>query len=64
MLVLGAALSAIWIGLPLVLAAVAVCARLAEVERRQANRLLDAHIPPLPAPTHHEGTLWRRALPR
>ena len=44
------------------LAAVAVCARLAEVERRQANRLLDAHIPPLPAPTHHEGTLWRRAL--
>ncbi len=61
-LVLGAALSAIWIGLPLVLAAVAVCARLAEVERRQANRLLDAHIPPLPAPTQHEGTLWRRAL--
>ena len=61
-LVLGAALSAIWIGLPLVLAAVAVCARLAEVERRQANRLLDAHIPPLPAPTQHDGTLWRRAL--
>jgi signal transduction histidine kinase len=61
-LVLGAALSAIWIGLPLVLAAVAVCARLAEVERRQANRLLDAHIPPLPAPTQHEGTPWRRAL--
>ena len=61
-LVLGAALSAIWIGLPLVLAAVAVCARLAEVERRQANRLLDAHIPPLPAPTQHTGTLWRRAL--
>ena len=61
-LVLGAALGAIWIGLPLVLAAVAVCARLAEVERRQANRLLDAHIPPLPAPTQHTGTLWRRAL--
>ena len=61
-LVLGAALSAIWLGLPLVLAAVAVCARLAEVERRQANRLLDAHIPPLPAPTQHEGTPWRRAL--
>ena len=61
-LVLGAALSAIWIGLPLVLAAVAVCARLAELERRQANRLLNAHIPPLPAPAQHEGTMWRRAL--
>ena len=61
-LVLGAALGAIWIGLPLVVAAVAICARLAEVERRQANRLLDAHIPPLPTPTHHDGTLWRRAL--
>ncbi|MEO8689048.1 MAG: sensor domain-containing protein, partial [Solirubrobacteraceae bacterium] len=44
MLVLGAALSAIGIGLALVLAAVAACARLVEVERRQANRLLDAHI--------------------
>ena len=62
MLVLGAALSAIWIGLPLVLAAVAVCTRLAELERRQANRLLDAHIPPLPNRTEHTGTLLRRAL--
>ena len=47
LLVLGAALGAIWIGLPLVLFAVAACARLAEIERRQANRLLDAHIAPL-----------------
>jgi len=61
-LALGAALSALWIGLPLVLAAVSLCSRLAEVERRQANRLLNAHIAPLPAPTQHEGTLWRRAL--
>jgi signal transduction histidine kinase len=61
-LLLGAALSAIWIGLPLVLGAVALCSRLAELERRQANRLLDAHIPPLPAPRQHEGTPWRRAL--
>jgi signal transduction histidine kinase len=61
-LVLGAALSAIWIGLPLVLAAVAVCARLAELERRQANRLLGAHIPPLPAPAQRTRTMWRRAL--
>ena len=36
--------------------------RLAEIERRQANRLLDAHIAPLIPPTHHEGTLWRRAI--
>ena len=62
MLVLGAALGALWIGLPLVLAVVTVCSRLAELERRQANRLLDAHIPPLPAPVQHTGTLWRRAL--
>ena len=62
LLVLGAALSAIWIGLPVVLFTVAGCARLAELERRQANRLLDAHIPPLTPPAHHEGTLWRRAI--
>ena len=55
MLVLGAALGALWIGLPLVLAVVTVCNRLAELERRQANRLLDAHIPPLPAPVQHDG---------
>ena len=59
---LGAALSAIWIGLPIVLFAVAASGRLAEIERRQANRLLDAHIAPLIPPTHHEGTLWRRAI--
>ena len=62
LLVLGAALSALWIGLPLVLFALAACARLAEIERRQANRLLDAHIAPLARPPHHEGTLWRRAI--
>jgi signal transduction histidine kinase len=63
LLVLGAALSVLWIGLPVVLFAVAASGRLAEVERRQANRLLDAHIPPLsPLAQHHEGTLWRRAI--
>ena len=50
LLVLGAALGAVWVGLPIVLFAVAACARLAEMERRQANRLLDAHIAPLPRP--------------
>jgi signal transduction histidine kinase len=62
LLLLGAALGAAWIGLPLVLAAVGACARLAEIERRQANRMLDAHIPPLARPKHHTGTLWRRAI--
>jgi signal transduction histidine kinase len=62
LLVLGAALGAIWVGLPVVVAVVAACSRLAEIERRQANRLLNAHIPPLPAPTQYEGTMWRRAL--
>ena len=62
LLLLGAALSAVWIGLPLVLFAVAACARLAEVERRQANRLLDAHIPPLPPRQQHDGSMWRRAI--
>jgi signal transduction histidine kinase len=61
-LVLGAALGALWIGLPLVLFAVAACARLAEFERRQANRLLDAHISPLTPLRQYEGTLWRRAI--
>ena len=61
-LLLGAALSAVWIGLPLVLFALAACSRLAEIERRQANRLLDAHIAPLAPPPHHAGTLWRRAI--
>jgi signal transduction histidine kinase len=61
-LVLGAALGALWIGLPVVLAAVAACARLAELERRQANRLLNAHIAPLPPVPQYEGTMWRRAL--
>ncbi len=62
LLVLGAALGAVWIGLPIVLFAVAACARLAEIERRQANRLLDAHIAPLPTPPERTGTLWRRAI--
>jgi signal transduction histidine kinase len=62
LLILGAALSAIWIGLPLVLFMVATCQRLADIERRQANRLLDAHITPLAPPEHHDGTLFRRAI--
>src|SRR5215212_944802 len=61
-LVLGVVLSVVWIGLPLVLAALAACQTLAEVHRRQANRLLGAHLPPLPTPERRGGTLWRRTL--
>ena len=61
-LVLGIVLSVVWIGLPLVIAALAACQALAEVHRRQANRLLAAHLPPLPAPERRGATLWRRSL--
>jgi len=61
-LLLGIVLSLVWIGLPLVIAALAACQALAETHRRQANRLLDAHLPPLPTPERSGETLWRRAL--
>jgi signal transduction histidine kinase len=61
-LVLGMVLSIVWIGLPLVIAALAACQALAEVHRRQANRLLGAHLPPLPALERRGETLWRRSL--
>ncbi len=61
-LLVGAALSALWIGLPLVLAALAAGRRLADVDRRAANRLLDAHIAPMPRRAPTTGTPWRRAL--
>ena len=43
-------LSVVWIGVPLLLGAVAACRRIAEHDRRAANALLDAHIPPLARP--------------
>jgi signal transduction histidine kinase len=46
--VLGGLLGAIWIGLPLFLAASGVLWRCAALERRLANRLLEARIAPLP----------------
>ena len=61
-LVLGMLLSVIWIGLPLVIASLAACQALAEAHRRQANRLLSAHLPPLPTPERRGETLWRRSL--
>jgi signal transduction histidine kinase len=61
-LALGVMLSLLWIGLPLVIAALGACQALAEAHRRQANRLLGAHLPPLPAPERRGDTLWRRCL--
>ncbi len=61
-LVLGMVLSVVWIGLPLVIAALAACQALAETHRRQANKLLGAHLPPLPTPERRGETLWRRSL--
>jgi signal transduction histidine kinase len=61
-LVLGAALSALWVGLPLLLAAMAAGRRLIEVDRRAANRLLDTHIAPAPPHPAIQGSAWRRSL--
>jgi signal transduction histidine kinase len=61
-LVLGAALSLIWIGLPLLLGAAAACRWLVRLDRRAANRFLDLHIPPVPSATPTSGGPWRRSL--
>jgi signal transduction histidine kinase len=60
-LVLGALLSLVWVGLPLILAGSALLWRCAALERRLANRLLDARIPPLPPlRATGEGRTWER----
>jgi signal transduction histidine kinase len=59
--ILGAVLSLVWIGLPLLAAVSRLAWRLAEGERRTANRLLDAHLPPVRRPRGTRGD-WRRAL--
>ena len=61
-LVIGAALSVAWIGLPLLLGAAAACRRLVRLDRRAANRLLGTHIPPVPAGVATAGSPWRRSL--
>jgi signal transduction histidine kinase len=58
-LVAGAVLSLVWVGIPLVGATVGAVWRLADLERRNANRLLHAHLPPLAA---RPGRRWREAL--
>jgi signal transduction histidine kinase len=61
-LVLGAALSVAWIGLPLLLGAAATCRRLVRLDRRAANRFLGTHIPPVPGGVSTAGNPWRRSL--
>ena len=58
-LLLGAVLTIAWIGLPLLAAVTQLAWQLAEGERRQANRLLEAHLPPVPPPP---GGDWRQVL--
>ena len=61
-LVLGAALSVVWIGLPLLLGAAAACRWLVRLDRRAANRFLGTHIPPVPGAVSSAGNPWRRSL--
>ena len=61
-LVLGAALSVVWIGLPLLLGAAAACRWLVRLDRRAANRFLGTHIPPVPGGVSSAGNPWRRSL--
>ena len=68
-LALGVLLAPLWIGLPLLAGTARLTWRLAEGERRQANRLLASHIPPVPPPPPGRGvreqlgnrTYWRIA---
>jgi signal transduction histidine kinase len=61
----GGLLGALWIGLPLVLALSAFLWRCAGLERRLANRLLDARISPLPPlGAAGEGGAWERVRQR
>jgi signal transduction histidine kinase len=61
-MMLGAALSVIRIGLPVLLAAAAACRWLLRADRRAANRFLGMQIPPLPAAPRTSGSPWRRSL--
>ena len=46
-LVLGVVLVPLWVGLPILAGTARLTWRLAEGERRQANRLLETHLPPV-----------------
>ena len=61
-LVLGAVLSVVGVGLPMLLGGARVGRWLAQADRWAANRLLRTHLPPLPAAPALRGSPWRRAL--
>ena len=46
-LVFGVLLTPLWVGLPILSGTARLTWRLAEGERRQANRLLETHLPPV-----------------
>src|SRR4051794_41909045 len=60
LLLVGAALSVIGIGLPLVVVAAVVCRRLVRLDRRGGNHFLDAHVPPIPSSGRPAGPIWRQ----
>jgi signal transduction histidine kinase len=64
LLVVGAALSVVGIGLPLLVVAAGACRRLVRLDRRAANRFLGGQIPPMTAAgrPHTNGSPWRRSL--
>jgi signal transduction histidine kinase len=58
---LGALLSLTGLGTPLLEAAIGAARRVGELDRRAANRLLEAHIAPLPRRARVAGSPWQRA---
>jgi signal transduction histidine kinase len=62
LLMVGAALSLVGIGLPILLAGTGACRALLRIDRRVANRLLHTQIPPLPPAPRLSGSPWRRSL--
>jgi signal transduction histidine kinase len=58
-LLVGALLSVVWIGRPLLIGAVAASRRLAELDRRAVNRLLGTHLSPVPRRPRIAGAGWR-----
>jgi signal transduction histidine kinase len=62
LLAVGAALSVVGVGLPILLVAAALCRRLVRLDRSAANRFLGTQIPPLPPGRATTGGAWRRSL--
>jgi signal transduction histidine kinase len=59
---LGAALSVLRVGLPLLVGSAGACRWLVRADRRVANRFLETQIAPLPAGVRATGSPWRRSL--